>query len=252
MSEVERYTADEMMTVAAARRLPNGAYCFVGIGIPSAAANLARRTAAPDCVLIYESGPIGAKPTVLPLSVGDGELGETADVVVPLHEIFTHWLQAGRVDIGFLGAAQIDRYANLNSTVIGPYRSPRTRLPGGGGAPEIAASAREVLVVLRQSPRSFVEKLDFISSAGHLGGGNERRRLGLRGGGPSAVITDLGVLTPDPISKELTLTALHPGTTVEAARAATGWALKVSPAIERSEPPTDRELAILRSMQPGR
>src|SRR5579863_3265215 len=158
-----KYTADEMMTIAAARMIRNGASCFVGIGLPSAAANLARLTHAPDTVLIYESGCIGTKPTVLPLSIGDGELAETADAVVSVPEIFAYWLQGGRIDVGFLGAAQLDRYGNLNTTVIGSYEKPRTRLPGAGGAPEIAASAKEVLLILKQDPRTFVERLDFLT-----------------------------------------------------------------------------------------
>lgn len=170
MSLEVSYTSDEMMTVSAARILRNGAICFVGIGLPSTAANLARLLHAPDVVLIYESGPIGAKPAVLPLSIGDGSLAEQADTVVSTPEIFRYWLQGGRVDIGFLGAAQIDRYANINTTVIGDYYRPTVRLPGAGGAPEISTSAREVLIIVRQSRKSFVEKLDFVTSAGFLTG----------------------------------------------------------------------------------
>ncbi|MGE5146748.1 MAG: CoA-transferase subunit beta, partial [Candidatus Eiseniibacteriota bacterium] len=162
------YTADEMMTVAAARALKDGTVCFVGIGLPSAAANLARLTHAPDIVLIYESGTIGTKPNVLPLSIGDGELAETADALVSVPEMFRYWLQGGRIDVGFLGAAQIDRYGNLNSTVIGDYARPKTRLPGAGGAPEIAANARQTFVVLRMSPRSFVADMSFRSSGGFM------------------------------------------------------------------------------------
>lgn len=243
------YRQDEMMIVAAARRLRGPAYCFVGIGLPSAAANLARRTHAPDCVLVYESGPIGAKPTVLPLSIGDGELASTADTVVPLPEIFAYWLQAGRIDVGFLGAAQIDRFANINTTVLGPYDHPRTRLPGAGGAPEIAASAAQVYVVLRQSTRAFVERLDFVTSVGHLSGGDSRARAGLRGRGPTTVITDLGIMAPDPVSKELTLVATHPGVTVEQVRDATGWDLKIAPSVAVEPPPSAAELEALRSME---
>ncbi|MEP7314736.1 MAG: CoA-transferase, partial [Pseudomonadota bacterium] len=150
------YTTAEIMTIAAARRLPEGSVCFVGIGLPSTAANLARLTHAPNAVLIYESGPIGAKPSVLPLSIGDGELADTADTVVSTPEIFRYWLQGGRVDVGFLGTAQIDRFANLNTTVIGPYDKPKVRLPGAGGAPEIASNAKEVLIIVKQSARTFV------------------------------------------------------------------------------------------------
>jgi len=243
------YSADEMMTIAAARMVKNGAVCFVGIGLPSAAANLARLTHAPDTVLVYESGTIGTKPTVLPLSIGDGELAETADTVVSIVEIFSYWLQAGRVDLGFLGAAQIDRFANINTTVIGDYRTPTTRLPGAGGAPEIAASCGEVLITLRQNPRAFRDKLDFVTSAGHLDGGDSRARLGMPGKGPTAVITDLGMLTPDPVTKELTLTSVHPGVAVEKVLAATGWPLKVAPQVSTTAPPSEEELRVLRDLQ---
>jgi glutaconate CoA-transferase subunit B len=244
-----QYTSDEMMTIAAARMVRNGAALFVGIGLPSAAANLALRTHAPDTVLIYESGTIGSKPAVLPLSIGDGELADTADAVVSVPEMFAYWLQGGRVDLGFLGAAQIDRFANINTTVIGPYTKPKVRLPGAGGAPEIAASCREVLITLRQNTRSFVEELDFVTSAGHLDGGDARERLRLPGKGPVAVITDLGVLMPDPATKELTLTSVHPGVTVDTVVAATGWPLKVAPTVATTAPPTAQELSVLRDLQ---
>lgn len=242
------YTTDEMMTVAAARELRDGVVCFVGIGLPSEAANLARATHAPNAMLIYESGTIGAKPEVFPLSIGDGELADRADAVVSVPEIFNYWLQAGRVDVGFLGGAQIDRFGNINTTVIGPYATPKVRLPGAGGAPEIAASAREVMMILRQGPRSFVERLDFVTSVGHGAGGDSRARLGYRGRGPTVVVTDLGILRPDPATRELTLVALHPGATVEQARAATGWPLRLAPALGRTEPPTDEELRVLREL----
>jgi glutaconate CoA-transferase subunit B len=242
------YTPDEMMTSAAARLLWPGCVCFVGIGVPSAAANLARLTRAPDIVLIYESGTIGTKPEVLPLSIGDGELAETATVVVPLPEIFSYWLQAGRIDVGFLGAAQIDRHGNLNTTVIGNYTRPKTRMPGAGGAPEIACHARQTFIVLKQSPRSFVERLDFRSSAGFLGGGDERAALGVAGAGPQVVITDLGVLKPDAQTRELTLVARYENTGVEQIVAATGWPLVVAPNVEVVAPPTVEELAVLRDL----
>ena len=243
------YTPDEVMTVAAARMVRNGAALFVGIGLPSEAANLALRTHAPDTELIYESGCIGAKPSVLPLSIGDGELAETADAVVSVPEMFAYWLQGGRIDLGFLGAAQIDRFANINTTVIGPYDTPKVRLPGAGGAPEIAASCGEVLITLRHGTRAFVETLDFVTSAGHLDGGAARERLRLPGKGPTAVITDLGILTPDPRTRELTLTSVHPGVAVEAVKAATGWPLKVAAEVSTTEPPTDRELTVLRDLK---
>ncbi|MCW5750813.1 MAG: CoA-transferase subunit beta [Alphaproteobacteria bacterium] len=242
------YTLNEIMTVAAARLLRNGQVCFVGIGLPSAVANLARLSHAPELVLIYESGTIGAKPDVLPLSIGDGELAETADTVVAVPEIFRYWLQGGRVDIGFLGAAQIDRYANINTTVIGPYDRPKTRLPGAGGAPEIAAAAGEVFIILRQNPRAFVERLDFITSAGHLTGGDSRAKSGARGRGPQVIVTDLGILRPDPESKELVMTSLHPGVTADQARAATGWKLRVADRPEVTEPPRSEELDLLRAL----
>jgi glutaconate CoA-transferase subunit B len=245
----EGYTTDEMMAVAAARHLDNGTVCFVGIGLPSQAANLARATHAPRCVLIYESGTIGAKPTRLPLSIGDGELAETADAVVSVPEIFSYWLQAGRINLGFLGAAQIDRFGNLNTTVVGSYDHPTVRLPGAGGAPEIASSCRETLVMLRQTPRTFVQQLDFRTSVGFGEGLGSRERLGLLGGGVSAVVTDLGILEPDPQSCELVLTHTHPGTTVVDATAATGWALRVSEAVRATEAPTPTELAALRSLR---
>lgn len=244
----ERFTADEMMIVAASRLLRNGAVCFVGIGLPSAAANLARLTHAPDLVLIYESGPIGAKPGVLPLSIGDGELAETADAVVSIPEMFAYWLQGGRIDIGFLGAAQIDRFANINTTVIGDYSKPKTRLPGAGGAPEIAASSKEVLITLRQNQRAFANKLDFTTSGGHFEGGQSRSRLGMPGAGPCAVITDLGMLTPDPETKELTLTSIHPGVTLDKIRDATGWPLKVASDLAVTEAPSEVELNVLREL----
>jgi glutaconate CoA-transferase subunit B len=243
------YTPDEMMTVTAARQLRNGAVCFVGIGLPSAACNLARHTHAPDLVLIYESGTVGTRPTVLPLSIGDGELAETATVVVPLPEVFAHYLQRGRVDFGFLGAAQIDRYGNLNTTVIGAYSRPQVRLPGSGGAPEIAAHAREVLIVMKQSARSFVPRLDFLTSAGYLGGSGERRRAGFPGHGPRAVITDFGILRPHPLTEELQLAAIYPGVTPAAVRAATGWPLAVVEDPEVLPPPSVAELQVLREMQ---
>jgi glutaconate CoA-transferase subunit B len=238
-----------MMAVAASRRLHDGTVCFVGIGLPSKAANLARATHAPGCVLIYESGTIGAKPLNLPLSIGDGELAETAVAVVGVPEIFAYWLQAGRIDVGFLGAAQIDRHGNLNSTVIGDYDHPRVRLPGGGGAPEIAASCKETLVILKQSPRTFVERLDFRTSVGFGDGPGTREQLGLRGRGVTAVITDLGELEPDPETFELTLARVHPGVTMEKAVAATGWPLRVRPDLEESTPPSDRELEALRALR---
>ena len=226
------FSTDEMMAIEASRRLADGTVCFVGIGLPSLAANLARRTHAPGCVLVYESGTIGAKPADLPLSIGDGELADTADAVVSVPEMFAYWLQGGRIDVGFLGAAQIDKHGNLNSTVIGDYDKPEVRLPGGGGAPEIALGVRDVIVLLRQSKRGFVEKLDFVTSLGD----NVR-----------AVVTNLGVL--EPRAGELTLVAVHPGVSVDDARAATGWELLVADDVHESKLPTAAELTTLRALR---
>ena len=246
------WSSDEMMAVAASRALHDGTVCFVGIGLPSTAANLARRTHAPGVVLIYESGTLGTKPDTLPLSVGDGVLADTADTVVSVPEVFNYWLQPGRIHVGFLGAAQIDRFANINTTVVGEYAHPKVRLPGAGGAPEIAASCCEVIVVVRQTPRAFVERVDFVTSVGFGRGPGDRERLGLRGRGPQRVITDLGVLEPDPATCELTLTQIHPGVDVEQAVAATGWALAVSPDLRQSDPPTEAEVAVLRELEATR
>jgi glutaconate CoA-transferase subunit B len=249
-TEQQAWTADEMMSIAASRALEDGSSCFVGIGLPSTAANLARRTHAPSLVLVYEAGAIGAKPSRLPLSIGDGILAETADAVVSVPEVFNYWVQPGRIDVGFLGAAQIDRFANINTTVIGgDYARPKVRLPGAGGAPEIAAGCGEVIVIVRQSTRSFVEQVDFVTSVGHGRGPGDRERLGLRGRGPVRVITDLGVLEPDTDSRELVLTALHPGVTVEQAREATAWELAVAAPPQVSPEPTDDELQALRELQ---
>jgi glutaconate CoA-transferase subunit B len=242
------YSADDIMTVAAARLLSDGTVCFVGIGLPSTAANLARLTHAPKVVLIYESGTIGSKPDVLPLSIGDGDLATTADTVVSTPEIFRYWLQGGRIHVGFLGAAQLDRYANINTTVIGPYEKPKVRLPGAGGAPEIAALAGEVLIVMRQSHRTFVDRLDFITSVGHADGGDARARLGYPGKGPTAVITDLCIMRPDPVTRELTVTEIHPGVTRERIIAATGWPVQFASRTTETQPPTARELEALRAL----
>jgi glutaconate CoA-transferase subunit B len=245
---VSEYSRDEMMTVAAARMLWDGCVCFVGIGLPSAACNLARLTHAPGVVLIYESGTIGTRPDVLPLSIGDGELAETAVCVVPLPEVFSYYLQAGRVDVGFLGAAQIDRYGNLNSTVIGPYDRPATRLPGAGGAPDIAAHARQTFVVMKATRRSFVPRLDFRTSAGFLDGHGARSRSGATGAGPRAVITDVGILTPLPETDELALSAVYPDTPADEARAAVGWPLAIHESPVTIPRPSLAELAALRAL----
>jgi glutaconate CoA-transferase subunit B len=240
---------DDLMVVAGARRVPDAATCFVGIGHPILAANLARQTHAPAAVLIFESGVIGAKPTRPPLSIADSELALTADLVVSMPEIFSLWLQNGKIDIGFLGAGQVDRFGNLNSTVIGPYEQPSVRLPGGGGAPEIAANAGQTFVLIRQTPRAFVAELDFRTTVGGGDGPGSRARLGMRGSGVTAVITDLGVLEPDAVTGELTVVARHPGVTDEELRAGTGWELAFAGEVAVTSPPTREELDALEGMR---
>jgi glutaconate CoA-transferase, subunit B len=224
----------DMQTIAAARTLSAKRSCFIGVGRPSTAAILARIVHNPELILVYESGTIGAKPYRVPLSIGDGELAETADAVVSVPEMFNYWIGAGRVEVAFLGAAQVDRFANLNSTVIGAYEQPRTRLPGAGGAPEIATGCREVVVLVPHSRRTFVERLDFLTTTGAR---------------TSAVITDLGVL--EPRGGELSLTALHPGSSLEQVQAATGWDLRISDDVRTTEPPTDVELRALEKLLAG-
>ncbi len=239
----------DLQTIEAARRLTGKRSCFIGVGRPSTAAILARAVHNPELVLVYESGTIGAKPSRIPLSIGDGELAETADLVVSVPEMFNYWIGPGRVEVAFLGAAQVDRFANLNSTVIGPYGSPRTRLPGAGGAPEIAAGCDEVVVIAPHSLRTFVDELDFVTTVGHGDGPGARERLGFRGRGPTAVVTDLCVLEPDPQTREMTLVQLHPGVGVDDVRAATGWTLAVAETLRTTVPPTDSELATLRELE---
>jgi glutaconate CoA-transferase subunit B len=223
------------MTINASRELHDGQVCLVGVGPPNAAANLARRLQAPGCVLVYESGAIGAEPVRLPLSIGDDDLAETALELVGVVEMFNFWIGGGRIDVGFLGAAQIDSHANLNTTAIGPYEHPKVRLPGAGGAPEIAASARSVIVIVRHSPRTFVERLDFVTSLAH-----ER--------GSTAVITDLGELRPA-ADGELELVAVHPGVEPEQVQEATGWDLRVAADLRHTEPVTQGELDALRELR---
>ncbi len=247
---VERdYTTDELLTVAASRALHNDDVCFVGIGAPSAACNLARLTHAPDIVLIYESGTLQTCPQVLPLSIGDGELCETALVTVPVVELFQYWLQGGRVSKGFLGGAQIDRFANINTTVIGPYGAPKVRLPGGGGAPEIAGSCGEVLVTARHSPRTFVDTVDFVTSLGHGRGRGERGAAGLTTRGPVLVVTDLCLMEPDASTHDLVVTSLHEGVTRDQVAEATGWDLRFADQVPRTPPPSEEELGVLRELQ---
>jgi glutaconate CoA-transferase subunit B len=242
------FDSGELQTIVAARRLADTGSVFIGVGRPSTAAILARMVHNPELVLVYESGTIGAKPFHIPLSIGDGELAATADAVVSVPEMFNYWIIPGRIDVAFLGAAQVDRFANLNSTVIGEYDHPKVRLPGAGGAPEIAAGCGEVVIVAPHTSRTFVERLDFRTTVGHGDGPGDRDRLGFTGAGPTAVITDLGVLEPDPLSKELVLTQVHGEVTAEEVRAATGWDLRVADELRVSEPPSDEELAGLREL----
>jgi glutaconate CoA-transferase subunit B len=231
------------MTINAARRLRDGEVCLVGVGPPNAAVNLARRLHAPNCVLVYESGAIGSKPARLPLSIGDDDLAETADAIVSVPEMFNYWIGGGRIDVGFLGAAQIDSRGQINTTVIGAYAEPKVRLPGAGGAPESAAGARRVIALLPQSPRSFVAEIDFTTSTS--GGRSADRR-------PMEVITDLAILDRDAGDGELVLTALHGETTLDEAREATGWPLRAVDEPERTPPPTDEELHALRELRARR
>lgn len=242
------FTASEMMTITAARALKSSDVCFVGIGAPSAACNLARLTHAPGITLIYESGTIGTRPAVLPLSIGDGELCETALTTVSVPEMFRYWLQGGRITVGFLAGAQIDRYANLNTTVVGPYGRPKVRLPGGGGAPEIASSCQEIFITMVMSPRAFVDQLSFVTSLGHGEGRGSREALGLTTRGPTRVITDLCVLEPDAETRELVVVSIHPSATKEAALTACGWPLRFSDRLAETPPPTDIELHVLREL----
>ena len=245
------FSTDEIMTIAASRELTGARSCFVGIGLPSIAANLARSLHAPGLVLVYESGTIGAKPTRLPLSIGDGELARTADLVVSVPEIFNYWLQPGRIDVGMLGAAQVDRFANLNTTVIGSYDRPKVRLPGAGGAPEIASACPRVIIVMRQSKRTFVNDLDYLTTVGFGDGAGARSRLGMPGAGPRVMISDLGIFRPDPDTWEMTLTSLHPGVNVADVRDATGWDLRVSGELVETLEPTGEELELLRRLHAG-
>jgi glutaconate CoA-transferase subunit B len=242
------YTAAEMMTVAAARALRNDDICFVGIGLPSAACNLARLTHAPGVTLIYESGTIGAKPSVLPLSIGDGELCETALTTVSVPEMFRYWLQGGRITVGFLGGAQVDRFGNLNSTVIGPYAKPKVRLPGAGGATEIALSCRRIFIVMQHNPRTFAAKLDFLTTLGHGPTGRERIELGIRTAGPMLLVTDLCVMQPDARTNEFVVTSIHPGVTREQVAQNTGWEVRFVEDIRETMEPTNGELEVLRDL----
>ena len=242
-------TPTEMMTIAAARLLTDRDVCFVGIGAPSAACNLARLTHAPKITLIYESGTLSTRPTILPLSIGDGELCETALTTVSVPEMFRYWLQGGRITIGFLGGAQIDRFANLNTTVVGAYDAPKVRLPGGGGAPEIAIHCREIFITMAMGSRAFVETLPFITSFGHGAGKGDRARLGLTTRGPTKVITDLCVMEPADDTAELSVVSLHPGVTREQVQAGCGWRLRFASDLTETPAATEAELGVLRDLQ---
>ncbi len=241
----QTYSSSELLTINAARLLRDGDVVFVGVGLPNLACNLARHTHAPNIVMIYEAGVIGAQPTRLPLSIGDPTLVSGALAVCSMYDIFSLYLQRGNVDVGFLGGAQIDRFGNINATVVGSYDHPKVRLPGSGGSMEIAAWAKRCYIITPHQKRRFPEKVDFRTSAGFLGGRHEREAAVLRGAGPQAVVTDLGILEPDE-NGELMLTALHPGCTAEQACANTGWPLKVAAELRATQPPSEEELRILR------
>lgn len=242
------YSSQEMMTVAAARALSNDDVCFVGIGLPSAACNLARLTHAPRLRLVYESGTLETKPNVLPLSIGDGELCETALTTVSVPEMFQYWLQGGRISIGFLSGAEVDRFGNLNSTVIGDYAKPAVRLPGSGGATEIATACGRTFIVMRQTRRTFVTTLGFLTSLGHGPTGRERREMGIRTEGPVLLVSDLCIMRPDPDSKAFHVHSLHPGVTRERVEGETGWPIGFAKCVEETAPPTAIELETLRDL----
>lgn len=242
-------TAEELQIVTASRALEDHDVCFVGIGLPSAACNLARLTHAPNIVLIYESGTLQTRPNVLPLSIGDGELCETALTTVSVPEMFQYWLQGGRISKGFLGGAQIDRFGNINTTVIGPYESPEVRLPGAGGAPEIAAHCRQTIITAAHSPRVLVDRVDFITTFGHGRGPGDRQALGLTTLGPTLLVTDLCQMRPDPMTAELVVTTLHEGVGRPDVVAATGWDLRFSNDVMTTPEPTDVELEALRELR---
>lgn len=243
------YTPTEIMTIAAARALSDDDVCFVGIGLPSAACNLARVTHAPRLRLVYESGTLDTKPNVLPLSIGDGELCETALTTVPVPEMFQYWLQGGRITVGFLGGAQVDRFGNLNSTVIGSYRNPRVRLPGSGGATEIAVHCGRIFIVMPHGPRAFVPRVDFVTSLGHGPTGAERRARGITTLGPVLIVTDLCLMQPDPETNEFEVVSIHPGVTIDRVREQTGWPVKIRSDLRETPSPRPDELEALRDLQ---
>jgi glutaconate CoA-transferase subunit B len=247
------YSPSELMITASARALAGIRVVFVGVGLPNIACNLARHTVAPELELVYESGVFGARPARLPLSIGDPTLVSGATLTCPMSDLFLYYLQGGRIEVAFLGAAQIDRFGNLNTTVIGEYQQPRIRLPGSGGACEIAIHAHQVFLIMRLSKRAFVERLDFCTSAGHLGGKpGEREALGMPGAGPQLVVTDKAILRFDQSTGEMILSSLHPGVGLDEVQADVGWPLKVSPDLATTEPPTAEELRLIREdLDPG-
>lgn len=242
------YTSDEMMTIAASRALSDDDVCFVGIGAPSAACNVARLTHSPNITLIYESGTIGTEPNILPLSIGDGELCDTALTTVSVPEMFRYWLQGGRVTVGFLSAAQLDSFGNINTTVVGDYHNPKVRLPGGGGAPEIASSCQEIFITMKQSTRGFVKKIDFFTSFGHGEGGDHRQKLGIKTKGPTLLITDMAIWKPDPETKEFTVTSLHDGVSKQQIIDSVSWDVKFADKLVTTPVPTNEELTVLRDL----
>jgi len=242
------HSPPEMMATVASRELRDGEVVFVGIGLPNLACNLARATHAPNLVLIYESGAVGAVPQRLPVSIGDPSLVTGALMVCSMADVFQCFLQNGRIEVGFLGGAQVDRWGNINTTVIGTYDRPKVRLPGSGGAAEIAVHARRTLVISKLSPRAFPEAVDFVTSPGHRYHGTSRRDLGMPGAGPVLVITDKAILASDDATGELVLSALYPGFTVEDVRASVGWPLRTLAVLGDVTPPSERELHLLRDV----
>ncbi|MGH7702693.1 MAG: CoA-transferase subunit beta [Gemmatimonadales bacterium] len=242
------YTPSEMMAAVAARELRDGEVVFVGIGLPNLACNLARATQAPNLVLIYESGAVGAVPERLPVSIGDPSLVTGSLMICSMADVFQLFLQNGKIEVGFLGGAQIDRYGNINTTVVGAYDRPKVRLPGSGGAAEIAVHAQRTLIISKLDVRAFPEKVDFVTSPGQRCGGKSRKALGMPGAGPIKVITDRGILEADPATGEMTLTALYPGNSAAEVKKLVGWELQVREPLRAVEPPTTRELQLLREV----
>jgi glutaconate CoA-transferase subunit B len=252
VESVQPVTPSELMVTIAARELKDGESVLVGVGIPNLAANMAKRMRAPNLILVYESGTIGSNPSRMPLSIGDPCLVTGAKSVCSMYEQFAYYIQGGRIDVGFLGGAQIDKFGNINSTVIGGYRQPKVRLPGSGGACETALNVKKIIVITPHEKRRFIEKVDFVTSPGFLAGKTKWETFHFQGGGPYAVITNLGTMKFDQVTGEMTLTALNPGVTVEQVQENTPWTLKVADRLEHNPPPTEQELKVLRSLDPER